>query len=257
MLKGILGKKDLSICVALLSREATLRSFEEPLTPQIFVSELRYQTVGQLWLKLCSVLSDRCITVFPQGTSVSGRIHLVDPLLDHQHCPLHPPLLSHHASHHYLYHGQIQCHQTCGVPKCECASLFSSYCWWDGTFYDDPCLCSVLQNPIITQFFPTLLLWSFSALLPTIVYYSAFFEAHWTRYGWHSAVSSSTYSFMLSSFHFGLGCLNELLLCSFPYRSGENRTTMHKCYTFLIFMVLLLPSLGLSRYNTCLICCRV
>uniref|UniRef100_A0A8C6SBY4 Transmembrane protein 63Ba n=1 Tax=Neogobius melanostomus TaxID=47308 RepID=A0A8C6SBY4_9GOBI len=33
-----------------------------------------------------------------------------------------------------------------------------------------------LNNPIITQFFPTLLLWSFSALLPTIVYYSAFFE---------------------------------------------------------------------------------
>uniref|UniRef100_A0A452THS4 Transmembrane protein 63B n=1 Tax=Ursus maritimus TaxID=29073 RepID=A0A452THS4_URSMA len=48
-----------------------------------------------------------------------------------------------------------------------------------------------LNNPIITQFFPTLLLWCFSALLPTIVYYSAFFEAHWTR-------------------------------------SGENRTTMHK-----------------------------
>lgn len=37
------------------------------------------------------------------------------------------------------------------------------------------------QNPIVTQFFPTLLLWAFSALLPTIVYYSAFFEAHWTR----------------------------------------------------------------------------
>lgn len=43
------------------------------------------------------------------------------------------------------------------------------------------CFCD-FQNPIITQFFPTLLLWSFSALLPTIVYYSAFFEAHWTRY---------------------------------------------------------------------------
>uniref|UniRef100_A0A8C5FRC4 Transmembrane protein 63B n=1 Tax=Gadus morhua TaxID=8049 RepID=A0A8C5FRC4_GADMO len=69
-----------------------------------------------------------------------------------------------------------------------------------------------LNNPIVTQFFPTLLLWSFSALLPTIVYYSAFLEAHWTR-------------------------------------SGENRTTMHKCYTFLIFMVLLLPSLGLNDYN--------
>uniref|UniRef100_A0A8C9U5B8 Transmembrane protein 63B n=1 Tax=Scleropages formosus TaxID=113540 RepID=A0A8C9U5B8_SCLFO len=73
-----------------------------------------------------------------------------------------------------------------------------------------------LNNPIITQFFPTLLLWAFSALLPTIVYYSAFFEAHWTR-------------------------------------SGENRTTMHKCYTFLIFMVLLLPSLGLSRYHSSLL----
>ncbi|XP_060919671.1 CSC1-like protein 2 isoform X2 [Labrus mixtus] len=69
-----------------------------------------------------------------------------------------------------------------------------------------------LNNPIVTQFFPTLLLWAFSSLLPTIVYYSAFFEAHWTR-------------------------------------SGENRTTMHKCYTFLIFMVLLLPSLGLSSLD--------
>ncbi|XP_026120686.1 CSC1-like protein 2 isoform X2 [Carassius auratus] len=69
-----------------------------------------------------------------------------------------------------------------------------------------------LNNPIVTQFFPTLLLWCFSALLPTIVYYSAFFEAHWTR-------------------------------------SEENRTTMHKCYTFLIFMVLLLPSLGLSSLD--------
>ncbi|XP_053316092.1 CSC1-like protein 2 isoform X2 [Spea bombifrons] len=69
-----------------------------------------------------------------------------------------------------------------------------------------------LNNPIITQFFPTLLLWAFSSLLPTIVYYSTFMEAHWTR-------------------------------------SGENRTTMHKCYTFLIFMVLLLPSLGLSSLH--------
>ncbi|KAJ3615051.1 hypothetical protein NHX12_018619 [Muraenolepis orangiensis] len=75
--------------------------------------------------------------------------------------------------------------------------------WW---------ILEYLNNPIVTQFFPTLLLWAFSALLPTIVYYSAFFEAHWTR-------------------------------------SGENRTTMHKCYTFLIFMVLLLPSLGLSSLD--------
>ncbi|KAF6723661.1 CSC1-like protein 2 [Oryzias melastigma] len=33
------------------------------------------------------------------------------------------------------------------------------------------------------------------------------------------------------------------------YWSGENRTTMHKCYTFLIFMVLLLPSLGLTSLD--------
>lgn len=44
------------------------------------------------------------------------------------------------------------------------------------------CLASLfLQNPIITQFFPTLLLWAFSVFLPFLVYYSAFFESHWTR----------------------------------------------------------------------------
>lgn len=44
------------------------------------------------------------------------------------------------------------------------------------------CLPSLfLQNPIITQFFPTLLLWAFSVFLPFLVYYSAFFESHWTR----------------------------------------------------------------------------
>ncbi|KAG8443832.1 hypothetical protein GDO86_009135 [Hymenochirus boettgeri] len=69
-----------------------------------------------------------------------------------------------------------------------------------------------LNNPIISQFFPTLLLWSFSALLPTIVYYSTLFEAHWTK-------------------------------------SAENRITMHKVYIFLIFMVLILPSLGLTSLD--------
>ncbi|OWK51663.1 CSC1-like protein 1 [Lonchura striata] len=67
-----------------------------------------------------------------------------------------------------------------------------------------------LNNPVISQFFPTLLLWSFSALLPTIVYYSTLLESHWTK-------------------------------------SAENRIMMHKVYIFLIFMVLILPSLGLTR----------
>ncbi|XP_038654927.1 CSC1-like protein 1 isoform X2 [Scyliorhinus canicula] len=69
-----------------------------------------------------------------------------------------------------------------------------------------------LNNPIISQFFPTLLLWTFSSLLPTIVYYSTYFEGHWTR-------------------------------------SAENRVTMHKLYSFLTIMVLILPSLGLSSLD--------
>uniref|UniRef100_A0A8D3E9F4 Transmembrane protein 63C n=1 Tax=Scophthalmus maximus TaxID=52904 RepID=A0A8D3E9F4_SCOMX len=69
-----------------------------------------------------------------------------------------------------------------------------------------------LRSPVITQFFPTLLLWAFSVLLPFIVYYSAFFESHWTR-------------------------------------SGENQVTMHKCFLLLVFMVIVLPSLGLSSLD--------
>ncbi|XP_066463739.1 calcium permeable stress-gated cation channel 1 isoform X1 [Eleutherodactylus coqui] len=69
-----------------------------------------------------------------------------------------------------------------------------------------------LQNPVITQFLPTLLLWMFSVCLPFLVYYSAFLECHWTR-------------------------------------SNENRLTMHKCYLFLVFMVIILPSLGLTSLD--------
>ncbi|KAL6095684.1 tmem63a [Pungitius sinensis] len=66
-----------------------------------------------------------------------------------------------------------------------------------------------LNSPIISQFFPTLLLWSFSALLPTIVYYSTIGEAHWSR-------------------------------------SSEQLSMLRKLYFFLLFMVLILPSLGLT-----------
>ncbi|XP_048841904.1 CSC1-like protein 1 [Brienomyrus brachyistius] len=69
-----------------------------------------------------------------------------------------------------------------------------------------------LNNAIISQFLPTLLLWCFSALLPTLVYYSTLGEAHWTR-------------------------------------SGENMSMMHKLYMFLLFMVLILPSLGLTSLD--------
>ncbi|XP_047430391.1 CSC1-like protein 1 [Mugil cephalus] len=66
-----------------------------------------------------------------------------------------------------------------------------------------------LNSPIISQYFPTLLLWTFSALLPTIVYYSTLAEAHWSR-------------------------------------SSEQLSMMQKLYFFLLFMVLILPSLGLT-----------
>ncbi|XP_062938767.1 CSC1-like protein 1 isoform X2 [Cynocephalus volans] len=69
-----------------------------------------------------------------------------------------------------------------------------------------------LNDPIVSQFFPTLLLWSFSALLPSVVYYSTLLESHWTK-------------------------------------SGENRSMVTKVYTFLIFMVLILPSLGLTSLD--------
>uniref|UniRef100_A0A674NSF7 Transmembrane protein 63C n=1 Tax=Takifugu rubripes TaxID=31033 RepID=A0A674NSF7_TAKRU len=68
-----------------------------------------------------------------------------------------------------------------------------------------------LRSPVITQFLPTLLLWAMSVLLPFIVYYSAFFESHWTRY--------------------------------------ESTITMHKCFLLLIFMVIILPSLGLTSLD--------
>ncbi|KAM9354316.1 CSC1-like protein 1 isoform 2-T2 [Pholidichthys leucotaenia] len=68
---------------------------------------------------------------------------------------------------------------------------------------------SELNSPIISQFFPTFLLWFFSALLPTIVYYSTLGEAHWSR-------------------------------------TREQLSIMRKLYFFLLFMLLLLPSLGLT-----------
>ncbi|XP_041716386.1 CSC1-like protein 1 isoform X2 [Coregonus clupeaformis] len=66
-----------------------------------------------------------------------------------------------------------------------------------------------LNSAVVSQFLPTLLLWSFSALLPTIVYYSTLGECHWSR-------------------------------------SSEQLIMMHKLYIFLLFMVLILPSLGLT-----------
>ncbi|KAK2509912.1 hypothetical protein MC885_007185 [Smutsia gigantea] len=69
-----------------------------------------------------------------------------------------------------------------------------------------------LQSPVVTQFFPSLLLWAFTVTMPLIVYLSAFLEAHWTR-------------------------------------SSQNLIIVHKCYIFLVFMVVILPSMGLTSLD--------
>ncbi|XP_062037227.1 calcium permeable stress-gated cation channel 1 isoform X1 [Lepus europaeus] len=69
-----------------------------------------------------------------------------------------------------------------------------------------------LQSPIVTQFFPSLMLWAFTVIMPLIVYLSAFLEAHWTR-------------------------------------SSQNLIIVHKCYIFLVFMVVILPSMGLTSLD--------
>eukprot|EP00105_Crassostrea_gigas_P025532 XP_011446143.1 PREDICTED: CSC1-like protein 2 isoform X3 [Crassostrea gigas] len=65
-------------------------------------------------------------------------------------------------------------------------------------------------SPALVEFLPTLLLWTFSALLPTVVYYSdSTFIGHWTR-------------------------------------TAEHHVIMVKTFIFLLLMVLVLPSLGLT-----------
>ncbi|KAL3289583.1 hypothetical protein HHI36_022996 [Cryptolaemus montrouzieri] len=68
-------------------------------------------------------------------------------------------------------------------------------------------------SPMLSEFLPTLLLLSFSALLPVLVAYSDEWMSHWTK-------------------------------------SQQNHATMHKAFFFLLFMVLILPSLGLTSAQT-------
>ncbi|XP_067007803.2 calcium permeable stress-gated cation channel 1 isoform X2 [Anabrus simplex] len=68
-----------------------------------------------------------------------------------------------------------------------------------------------LQNmsPVLSEFVPTLLLWMVAALLPVLVSYSDKWLSHWTR-------------------------------------SEQNYAVMRKTFFFLLFMVLILPTLGLT-----------
>ncbi|XP_066282932.1 calcium permeable stress-gated cation channel 1-like isoform X2 [Branchiostoma lanceolatum] len=66
-----------------------------------------------------------------------------------------------------------------------------------------------LHSPLISQTLPTLLLWTFTAVLPVLVYRTSLLEGHWTK-------------------------------------SGFNHSVMRKTFVFLLFMTLILPSLGLT-----------
>ncbi|XP_032222857.2 CSC1-like protein 2 isoform X2 [Nematostella vectensis] len=55
----------------------------------------------------------------------------------------------------------------------------------------------VAPNPFFTQFLPTIMLWTFSAILPVVVSYSSYFEAHWTRSRLEHSVMIKTYVFLL------------------------------------------------------------
>ncbi|KAJ7357865.1 Transmembrane protein 63C [Desmophyllum pertusum] len=56
---------------------------------------------------------------------------------------------------------------------------------------------AVPPNPFLTQFLPTMLLWSFAAVLPAVVSWSSYFEAHWTRSKLEHSVMVKTYIFLL------------------------------------------------------------
>ncbi|XP_063242767.1 calcium permeable stress-gated cation channel 1 isoform X2 [Bacillus rossius redtenbacheri] len=70
-------------------------------------------------------------------------------------------------------------------------------------------------SPVVSEFLPTLLLWTVSALMPVLVSYSDQWLSHWTR-------------------------------------SDQNLSIMRKTLVLLLFMVLVLPSLGLASADALL-----
>lgn len=183
------------------------------------------------------------------------------PLFNHQHHPLPPTLLPHHPSDHHLHHGQVQCYQTSGVSQRECWTFRK--CFF--------CALLLLPRVIFTELGVKLFNFLFRECKDnsdTPVCAPLLWLAESDR---HPILPHPSAVVFLcpASHHRLLFCLLRSaldpvwvvpvvsvqllamisdLFWMFPFRSIQNRTTMHKCYTFLIFMVLLLPSLGLSRY---------
>ena len=68
------------------------------------------------------------------------------------------------------------------------------------------------DNPFLSQFLPTLVLWLVTAILPSLVSWSSYYEYHWTR-------------------------------------TKQEKSVMFKVYVFLLCMVVILPSLALTSLD--------
>jgi len=75
---------------------------------------------------------------------------------------------------------------------------------------DPPILDHIRYLPVwLTDFLPTLMIWTFTALLPVVVAYADLLVGHWTR-------------------------------------SGQNHAIMKKTFWYLLFMVIILPTFGFT-----------
>lgn len=55
-------------------------------------------------------------------------------------------------------------------------------------------------SPLVTEFLPTLLLWSLTALMPILVGYSETFLYHWTRSRENYAIMTKAFGYMVRRF---------------------------------------------------------
>lgn len=175
---------------------------------------------------------------------------LVFALRADQLLPLHTAHLPHDSHNHYHHHRQVQRDEAHPLSQREPHTftlLTVPKVWHLQSFR------SGLQSPIISQFFPTLLLWSFSALLPTIVYYSTIGEAHWSRYvSAHTKAETffrrlefiwSTYVCVSGPVSSWAWCVNSTVFCSSWCFSSLHWDSPGKVMT-AVFMLL-------NRYLRC------
>ena len=94
------------------------------------------------------------------------------------------------------------------------------------------------QIPFLTHFVPTLLLWIVSALLPNLVYYIEYYGVgHWTKSVYYNKIIMRLTLLVY---------VMRITMCCSCYRTSEHLAIMQKTYYFLILMILVLPSLGLT-----------